>query len=149
MLEIAITTMINRFNLDETEYSMFKFSEGQKNVTIGMTNGDIPLTASFPRDFLRLEEMQTWSEGKIEMWMRNAMMNGTDVPEILLEKFPSIYQRVLDNPRGEVVLSEEELRELELADGSLEAEKEETAEEFEAKVEGKKKPKKKLSKKTA
>lgn len=161
LLETATTVMINKFNLDEIDYAMFKYSEGKKNVTIGMTNGEIPVTATFPRDFLRLEEMKTWSEGKVEMWMRNAMMNGTDIPDVLIEEFPTLYQKIMDNPRGEVMLTEEELRELEIEDGSYAPEEtqeqitaeevlEETAEEFEEKVEGKKKPKgksKKLGKK--
>lgn len=171
MLDTATNAMINKFNLDENDYSMFKFNDGSKNVTIGMTNGEVSLTAVFPRDYLRLEEMQAWDDSKKEDYVRHHMMNDLEIPEILEIEWAHIIKLVQDNPRGRVEMTEDKLRELEISDGSLEetdavveqeesdlntpveisaadpSQAEETAEEFEAKVEGKKKPKKKVGKK--
>lgn len=151
MLDLATTVMINKFNLDETEYSMFKFSEGKKSVTIGMTNGEIPVTVTFPRDYLRFEEMKAWDDKKKEAFVRHAMEQDMAIPEELNESFGHIIDMVfagkslLADPTP--VMTEEELTEVEKEEGSLNP-VEETAEEFEEKVEGKKKPKakKKLGK---
>lgn len=150
MLDLATTVMINKFHLDETEYSMFKFSEGKKSVTIGMTNGEIPITVTFPRDYLRFEEMKAWDDKKKEAFVRHAMENDLAIPEELADDFGHIISMVFEGKtltETSSVMTEEELTEVEKEDGSLNP-AEETAEEFEEKVEGKKKPKakKKLGK---
>lgn len=119
LLEIATDTMINLYNLDETEYAMFKFSEGAKNVQIGMTNGEVPLVATFPREFLAWREMEKWNDSKKEDYVRHHMMNGMDLPEVVAANWAHIIKIVEQNPRGNV-MSEENLRDLEIEDGSLE-----------------------------
>lgn len=136
LLDLAITVMVDTYNLDENEYAMFKFSEGSKSVTLGMTNGEVPITVTFPRDFLRFEEMKRWSDEKKTLYVRHQIENGLDIPEELAEAFHYIVMQVELPP----VEKQEEVQAVP---------EEETAEEFVEKTEGKKKVKKLSKKKSA
>ena len=87
LLEIAQTVMIERFGLDETEYKLFKYSEGSKAITIGMTNGVIPITASFPLEFMRYEQIKRWDDERKEAYLRSLIAEGKELPEELLDSF--------------------------------------------------------------
>ena len=87
LLDVAQTVMIERFGLDETEYKLFKYSEGSKAITIGMTNGVIPVTASFPLEFMVYEQIKRWDDEKKEAYLRNLIAAGKELPEELLDSF--------------------------------------------------------------
>lgn len=58
MLDLAQTVMIERYGLDEQKYSIVSFSEGAKACTIKMSDGWIPVSASFPLSFLEFEKIK-------------------------------------------------------------------------------------------
>jgi hypothetical protein len=152
LIDLAQTVMVEKYGLDEHEYSLFKFSEGQKNITVGMSNGDIPVTASFPREFLRFEEMKRWDYPRKELFVKGLIKDGLEFPEELEQdaEFNQIFIRqtmgteVIEMSRGDkatVKISNGEISVEKSSDSKEVAEepKEETAEEFEKKVNGKKK----------
>jgi hypothetical protein len=96
LLELVQDVMINKYKLDEQEYSIFKFSEGSKAVTVGMTDGDIPITVSFPKWFLALEEVKRMSEVDKVKFFRKLEIAGKDIPEELFEEFDKIAHLMND-----------------------------------------------------
>lgn len=87
LLDLAQSVMIERFGLDETEYKLFKYSEGSKAITIGMTNGVIPVTASFPLEFMWYEHVKRWDDERKEAYLRSLIAEGKELPEELLDSF--------------------------------------------------------------
>ena len=87
LLDVAQSVMIERFGLDETEYKLFKYSEGSKAITIGMTNGVIPVTASFPLEFMWYEHVKRWDDERKEAYLRSLIAEGKELPEELLDSF--------------------------------------------------------------
>lgn len=153
LLDLAITVMVENYNLDEHEYSMFKFNEGSNAISIGMTNGEVPVSAVFPRDYLRFEEMKRWDDSKKEMYVRHQIAEDLPIPNELSESFHHILMMVEMPSNKEAFISEEQALKLAGIEISVERENarseeptEETAEEFVEKTEGKK-ARRKLAKK--
>lgn len=94
LLDIAQTVMIERFGLDETEYKLFKYSEGSKAITIGMTNGIIPVTASFPLEFIQYECVKRWDDDRKEAYLRSLIASGKELPEELLDSFRHLLVKI-------------------------------------------------------
>lgn len=87
LLDVSQTVMIERYGLDETEYKIVSYTEGAKNVTIRMSNDVIPVSASFPIGFMVFEQMKRWSEEKKELYLRNLIADGRELPEELVDSF--------------------------------------------------------------
>lgn len=151
LIDLAQTVMIEKYGLEEETYALLSFSEGSKAISIKMTDGEIPVQAWFPRDFLRFEEMKRWDYNKKELFVKNLVEEGMNLPEALQEdfEFDQLFTRIamgeskssdsikLDLEAGDRVV-------ISLKDGDLTVTEgqdkvvEETAEEFIEKTEGKK-----------
>jgi hypothetical protein len=155
LIDLAQTVMIEKYGLEEETYKLFKFSETAKTVTIGMTDDEIPVSVTFPREFLRFEEMKRWDYAKKELFIKGLIEHGKELPEELKldREFHNLYIRhametgevenatgitltVSDGKGNEEVLEPKEVTKEEVVS------EEETAEDFESKVEGKKKVRK-------
>jgi hypothetical protein len=90
LLDLVQDVMINKYKLEEQDYAIFKFSEGNNAVTVGMTDGHIPITVSFPKSFLALEEVKRMSEVDKVKFFRKLEIAGKDIPEELFEEFDKI-----------------------------------------------------------
>lgn len=101
LLDLAQTVMIEKYGLNELEYALVSFTDGAKAVSIKMSDGYIPLSAAFPREFLKFEEMKRWTEAKKEAYVRYALDNDMEIPEPLLDSFHSAMVRVELNPTVE------------------------------------------------
>lgn len=162
LIDLAQTVMIEKYGLDELEYSLVSFSEGSKTVSVKMSDGYIPVQAWFPRDFLRFEEMKRWDDAKKELYVRHAINNELEIPPQIQDAFHDIIMKVempTDNETGVKVefgegggkavvsLNQGDLKVESVENGTVV--KEETADEFTEKLEGKKAKKPKLGKKLA
>lgn len=56
--DLAQTIMIERYGLEESTYRPLSFSEGTNAVSIKMTDDFIPVSASFPIDFIEFERIR-------------------------------------------------------------------------------------------
>jgi hypothetical protein len=101
VLDLAQTVMIEKYGLSEIDYSIVSFTDGAKNVTIKMSDGNIPVQASFPREFLRYEEMKRWTEAKKEQYVRYLLQENNDIPDELVDSFHNAMIRVELNPTNE------------------------------------------------
>jgi hypothetical protein len=162
LLELAQTVMIEKYGLDEIDYSLVSFTDGAKAVSIKMSDGYIPVSASFPREFLRYEEMKRWTEAKKEAYIRYLEQEGQSLPDELTDSFHLAMTKVLNNPTdGETTEFQFDFNAGDSAtitlgkDGAkvtageehLVDEQEEAAEKFVEKTEGKKSAKKRKLKK--
>jgi len=86
--------MYERYGLEETEYKLFKYSEGQRAVTIGMTDGVTPVTVSFPIDDMVLEQKKRWDDNKKEIYLRHLIEEGKSLEEELLDSFHHIMLKI-------------------------------------------------------
>lgn len=93
LVDLAIDVMINRFGLDETEYTLFKFSEGAKAVTIGMTNGEVPVTVTFPTSVMEIEKIKRWSLEKKVLYLRSLRESEEQLDPALNDVF---YEAMLE-----------------------------------------------------
>lgn len=87
LLDLAQTVMLEKYGLDEMEYSIVSFSEGNKAVSIKMSDGWIPVSASFPREFLKVEEMKRWDHNKKVLYLKYLENEGHELPEELADSF--------------------------------------------------------------
>jgi hypothetical protein len=158
LIDLAQTVMIEKYGLDEETYALLSFSEGSKSISVKMSDGEIPVQAWFPRDFLRLEEMKRWDYEKKERYITGLVNEGMTLRPELQEdfEFDQLYTRIamgivksdtktFDLEAGDKVVLSMKDGELTVTEGQDKL-VEESAEEFEAKVEGKRKPKRKLAK---
>lgn len=71
LIPLAERVMLERYDLDPDTYYLLSFSEGQKSVTIKMTNDYIPVSATFPKEFLELEKIDRMSIYEIEEYINS------------------------------------------------------------------------------
>jgi hypothetical protein len=156
LIDLAQTVMIEKYGLCEQSYALVSFSEGAKTISVKMSDGEIPVQAWFPRDFLRLEEMKRWTYEKKEKYVIGLVSEGMDLRPELQEdfEFDQLFTKIamgnkpvgadtktFDLEAGDRVVLSMKDGELTVTEGQDKL-VEESAEEFESKVEGKKRKKK-------
>lgn len=150
LVDLAIDVMINRYGLDEEQYTLFKFSEGAKAVTIGMTNGEVPLTATFPTPVMEFEKMKRWSIEKKILYLRSLQESEEQLDPALNDIFyAAMLEMEMPRDKKSRNVDEEEAAAAVEEESVEEIHEKELSEDAEPEAEIEEKPKKSTNKKKA
>lgn len=135
-LDLTVAVACERYELDEHEWALFTFTDGAKNITVGLENMQTgaKIRATFPREEIRFEEMKRWDEPKKVLFLQNMIENGKELPPQLVDSFQHAMLK-LDLPTAEPDEEDSVLVEVtSYENGAVTEVTEETPEEFEKKV---------------
>lgn len=129
ILDLVMEVTIQRYELEELDWSMQSFNDGAKTISVGLYNPTTgaKLRASYDREDIRFEEMKRWDDNKKLLYVKELDNLGMELPPQLVEYFAEAVAKLELDPEALPQIPQAE----------------ESPEEFEAKVEGKKKLKRK------
>lgn len=97
--DLAQTIMIERYGLEESTYRPLSFSEGSNAVSIKMTDDFIPVSASFPIDFIEFERIRRMPPEELRATFVTLQPTWDKLPEAIRELFEDIVE---DYEHGEL-----------------------------------------------